>query len=233
MLKVLVTVGVIFAGAGLASAEALASRPKGCVLVATTQNDRCEVENHFRCTGTGPVAFRTEFTDGNGGFEVQTFDANHGTIEIASARGGFRITAKTVTDHPREVVAKGSGQERAKGRFSSKGNSQGSSLSLDLAHIGQSRRLAGKTFQRISYAGTLTYPESSTRFVVSGSRLYSAELDLLIAEVDVPDGKGKPVRPTKLKSLALEGDRGFGSTSPAYGCAPISSLALPRSEAPT
>lgn len=213
------------------AAESDTDRPASCTLVATAQNDRCEVENYYTCAGAGSVAYWTEFTGPQGHVQVQKYDAKHGLIEISAVDDGFRIKAKPVADHPRDIVKSGSGQEVSSGTLTQGSSSQSAKSAVEYTYDGETRKLAGKKFHRLGYAGTVSYPASSTTFNVSGSLLYNDELDLLIYETDIPDKGGKPGHPIKLKSLSLDGQKGFGSTTPKFGCG-SSSLTLPKTKAP-
>lgn len=207
----------LIAGAALpAAAQDVLQRPEGCVLVATAQSDNCTAENYFRCPGRS--AFRLEVSDRKGGLQVQTYDADHGTLEIAYSDGGFRLKAKPKVQHPRVALKTGSIHERTTGTVYFKGSSQPSIYEGDYTYKGETRKLGGETFHRLSYSGLLSYPAVPETLTASGSVLFNERLDLRVAEVDVSDGRGGPARVTKLKSLALEGQKGFGSTKPKFGC---------------
>ena len=88
----------------------------------------------------------------------------------------------------------------------------------EYTYKGETRELAGESFDRLTYASDLDFPESGSKLHTSGSVLFSDRLDLMILEVAVSDGQGGPARSIKLKSVALEGQKGFGSTKPRHGC---------------
>jgi len=205
------------AAASPLAAESLRQRPDSCVLVATTQDDHCAVTNYFRCPGADPVAFWQEISHGNGALETHAMDADHGVVEIAMP-GGPTIRARSSGDHPRVAVKTGSARSTERATIESGGSSQSATMVTEYAYEGETRKLAGETFDRLTVSSDLDFPESGSRLHTSGTVLFSEQLDLLILEVDVSDGQGGLARTIKLKSLALEGQKGFGSTRPRYGC---------------
>lgn len=199
------------------AAEEFIQRPESCVLVATAQDDHCAVTNHFRCGGTGPVAFWQEISHGNGALEIHSLDADHGAIEITMP-GGVHIRSQSKGDHPRVAVKTGSSRSTERATVESNGSSQSATMVTEYAYKGETRKLAGESFDRLTYSSNLDFPESGSKLRTSGSVLFSERLDLMILEVDVSDGQGGAARSIKLKSVALEGQKGFGSTRPRYGC---------------
>ncbi|MBN8629717.1 MAG: hypothetical protein J0L76_02540 [Rhodobacterales bacterium] len=199
------------------AAEEFLQRPESCVLVATVQDDHCAVTNHFRCSGAGQVAFWQEISHGNGALEVHSLDADHGAIEIVMP-GGAHIRSHSKGDHPRVAVKTGSSRSTERATLESNGSSQSATMVTEYTYKGETRELAGESFDRLTYASDLDFPESGSKLHTSGSVLFSDRLDLMILEVDVSDGQGGPARSIKLKSVALEGQKGFGSTKPRHGC---------------
>lgn len=200
-----------------AAAEEFLQRPESCVLVATTQDDHCAVTNHFRCSGSGPVAFWQEISHGNGALEIHSLDADHGSIEITMP-GGAHIRSRSKGDHPRVAVETGSARSTERARIESDGSSQPATMVTEYIYKGETRKLAGESFDRLTYSSNLVFPESGSKLHTSGSVLFSDRLDLMILEVDISDGQGGPARRIKLKSVALEGQKGFGTARPRYGC---------------
>jgi len=199
------------------AAESSLKRPSSCVLVATAQDDHCAVTNFFRCAGSGSVAFWQEISHGNGALETHALDADHGAIELVMP-GGSTIRARSSGDHPRVAVKTGSAHSTEHATFERDGSSQSATMTTKYTYKGETRKLAGETFDRLTYSSDLDFPESGSKLHTSGAMLFSERLDLLILEVDVSDGQGGPARRIRLKSLALEGQKGFGSTRPRYGC---------------
>jgi len=199
------------------AAEVSLGRPASCDLVATVQDDHCAVSNYFTCSGAGPVAFWKEVTHGNGAVEVHALDANHGTIEIVMP-GGIQIKSQNTGDHPRVAVKTGSAGSVQLATVKSGGTSQPATMVTKYSHKDETRDLGGETFNRLTYSSDLDFPESGSTLRTSGTVLFSDSLDLVILETDVSDGQGGPGRSIKLKSLALTGQKGFGSTKPRYGC---------------
>lgn len=200
-----------------AAAEEMMQRPESCALVATVQDSLCAVTNHFRCTGAGTVAFWNEVSYGNGVVELHALDADHGTIEIMSPDGPH-IRAQNSGEGPLEAISTGNARQTSRATISHKGSSQTSTMVVEYTADGLTRELEGVTFQRLTYESDLDFPESGSRLKGSGSVLFNEELDLMIQELEVSDGQGGPDRRIKLKTLALEGQKGFGSTKPKYGC---------------
>jgi hypothetical protein len=199
------------------AAEESPKRPKSCVLVATAQDDHCAVTNHFSCTGGGRVAFWQEVSHGNGSQEVHMLDADHGIVEIVMP-GGAHIRSRSTGDHPRVAVKTGSARSAENATVESGGSSQPATMTTEYTNAGKTRELAGQTFDRLTYSSVLDFPEAGSRLQTSGSVLFSESLDLMVLELDVSDGQDGPARRIKLKTLALEGQKGFGSTKPRYGC---------------
>lgn len=209
----------MIAGAALpAGAEDILKRPKGCELIATVQDDHCAAKNIYRCSEAGPIAFWTEVHYGGGKVEVHTDNANHGGIEIISPAGGSHYSLTAQGDHPRVALETGSARRMERATISRAGKSQKATMSLSYTYQGETRKLAGETFHRLNYITTITFPSSGSTLSTSGSVLYHAQLDLLVDEVEVSDGQGGPARKIKLRSLSFEGQKGFNSTKPKYGC---------------
>ncbi|PTE16327.1 hypothetical protein [Pseudogemmobacter blasticus] len=221
----------LIAGAALpAKAENLFQRPAGCVLVATVQDDHCAALNYFRCAGTDPVVFRMEASYGGGKGEVHTFDANHGGIEILTPPGGGEFRLRATGDHPRVAVERGTARKTEQATISRDGKSQQATMVMVYTYSGETRKLAGEVFHRLTYDSTLTFPQSGSELHTSGSVLFNDRLDLLVNELEVSDGQGGAGRQIKLKSLALDGQKGFGATKPRFGCHASGELAVPRRE---
>ncbi|WP_395542645.1 hypothetical protein [Neotabrizicola sp. sgz301269] len=203
------------------AAETSRQRPESCVLIATSQDDHCAVTNHFRCDGAGPIAFWQEITLANGAIETHANDANHGAIEIVMP-GGSHIRSKSSGGSPAEAVQTGKSRVTERATLTGDGASQSASIVIEYTFDGETRELAGKTFKRLRYEADLDYPQSGSKLHTSGTLLFNEQLDLLISETEVSDGQGGPGRRIKLKTLALEGRKGFGSTKPKYGCQSLS-----------
>lgn len=192
-------------------------RPENCAIVATVQDDHCAVTNHFRCMNAGTVAYWYEVTYGNGVVELHALDADHGETEIFSP-GGPHIRAQSTGDGPLEAIKGGHARETREAMIAMDGNSYPSTMVVEYTTEGYTRELAGLVFQRITYSSDLDFPESGISLKGSGNLLFNEELDLMITELEVSDGQGKPNRRIRLKTLALEGQKGFGSTKPKHGC---------------
>lgn len=209
----------LIAGAALpAGAEDSLQRPKGCVLVATVQDDHCAATNYFKCTGAGPVTYRKEVHYGGGQVEIHSYDANYGGLEIVSPAGGAHYTIRSSGDHPRAVIAAKKVGKIEHATISRGSKTQTAEMVLNYTYSGKTRELGGVTFQRLEYATTIAFPASGSVLQTSGNNLYSEKLDLLVNELEVSDGQGGPSRKIKLKSLALDGQKGFGATKPKFGC---------------
>jgi hypothetical protein len=217
-MKAPLALSLIASTAFAAGADVSPQRPESCVLVATVQDDHCAAKSYYRCSGPGSVVFRIDVHYAGGEVEIHTADANHGGIEIISPPGGAHYSIRAQGDHPRIVVETGSGRETEIASITRNGKSQTATMVADYSYLGKSRKLAGETFYRLNYATTITFPASGSVLHTSGTVLYNDQLDLLIDEVEVSDGQGGPARKIKLSSLSLEGQKGFGSTKPKYGC---------------
>jgi hypothetical protein len=200
-----------------AAAENAVPASKGCVLVATMQDDHCAVQN-YQCTGAGKVAFKLEVLHGGGQVEVHTFDAKHGGLEIRMPSGGNRYKFVTVGDHPRVTLETGSSRKIQRATIHTDKGILKSTTVTDYSYGGETRELAGTTFHRLNYAATLNFPELGSALHTSGSVLFNEKLDLLVNEVEISDGEGGPARKIKLRSLSLKGQKGFDAKKPKFGC---------------
>lgn len=216
-MRTFLTLACLILQAAPLAAEVSLGRPASCNLVATVQDDHCAVSNYYTCSGAGPVAFWKEVSLGNGAVEVHTLDANHGTIEIVMP-GGTQIKSQNTGDHPRVAVTAGSAESAARATVTSGEYSQSATMVTKYNYKDETRELGRETFNRLTYSSDLNFPESGSTLRASGTVLFSDRLDLMVLETDVSDGQGGPARTIKLKSFALEGQNGFGSTRPRYGC---------------
>jgi hypothetical protein len=211
-------------------AEDLPLRPVGCERIATAQYDNCSIANVFRCPGE--AAFWIETLDKDNLLTIETRNADHGSMSVTYAGQDVSMQLTQSKMHPRDVIREGLGSDQVVGTFTMFGMSKPISGETEYSHIGETEVLAGETFARIAFVGSVTLPPPMPKMEGSGSFLYSDRLDLLVEEETRFNFSGAP-ETHRLAHLALPGQKGFGDETPGYGCGELSHLSLPMTKAPT
>ena len=215
--------------ASQAAADDLTLRPGSCERTATAQYDNCSIANIFRCTGQS--AFWIETLDVDNILSIETRNADHGSQSIAFVGQDFSMRLVQSKAHPRDTILNGSAADTITGEFEMFGMVRPISGESRYGHAGETSVLAGETFARISFVGTVVFPPPVPETVGDGTFLYSDRLDLLIEET-VRYDVGGVVDAYSLAHLALPGQAGFGDETPGYGCGELSLLSHTRTEAP-
>ena len=140
-----------------AKAEEALKRPASCALVATVQDDHCAVQNYFKCSGAATAAYRKEVRYGGGEVEVHTFNANHGGLEIIQPAGGAYFEIRSDGPNPSTILAAGSGRVTDRATITRDGKSRQALMEADYVNGGETRKLAGERFHRLTYSTTISY----------------------------------------------------------------------------
>ncbi len=198
-----------------ASDEAF-TRPESCERIATAQYDDCSVTNTFRCQDADQP-FWVESIDADNFLMIETRNADHGTIKFDYVAEGLSMSLVQSKAHPRDVIRAGTGQDTIVGELTVFGMTRTISGATSYAHAGETVDHSGMVFARINFRQKVTMPYPVPSFEGSGSMLYNAVLDLLVAE-DTRFDEGLPSEPVGLSRLSLPGHAGFGEENPQFGC---------------
>ncbi|MCU0829815.1 MAG: hypothetical protein MUE52_21165 [Tabrizicola sp.] len=213
-----------------AEALDLSQRPESCERIATAQYDNCSIANIFRCPGE-QAAFWIETLDADSILTIETRNADHGSQSIVFVGQDFSMRLVQSKAHPRDTILNGSAADTIVGELDMFGMVRPITGETRYSHAGETVVLAGETFARISFVGTVELPPPMPETVGDGTFLYSERLDLLVEEVVRAD-VGGVIDASQLAHLALTGQDGFGDETPGYGCGELSGLPLLETEAP-
>jgi hypothetical protein len=202
--------------------DASATRPKDCALRVTSQFDDCSVDNRYFCPSKDGAYFRVETFEATGATAVVVEGEDY-SPRSAYETDGFNMTfSNTASTHPREVLLSGLGQQTAVGTFTVMGMVRPLSLTATLTSAGETVQLAGRTFDVIEMQGQLQLPEPVGIANADITYGYLSEGDVLV-EIDVSlSYDGSVVEGSRLKSVSLANQPGFGSERPVYGCGELS-----------
>jgi hypothetical protein len=214
-----------------ATAQEATLRPESCARLATVQYDNCSITNIFRC-GDGVAAFWIESLDADDILTVETRNADHGSETLDFVGQGVSIRMTQTKAHPRDTITNGTADDSITGEFQIFGMSRPIVGQTSYGYAGEETVLAGVTFARIAFNGSVTLPPPMPAMTGGGTYLYSEDLDLLIEESVNFDAEtdGETFR---LAHLSLAGQDGFGDETPGYGCGQLSQLRLNPAEIPT
>lgn len=221
--------GMAILAAPQAVAEDLSLRPESCERLATVQYDNCSVTNTFRCADQSP-AFWVEMVDADNMLTIETRNIDHGTQLWNFDGQGVTMRFSQSKAHPRDTIRNGSAEDTITGEVDLFGVVGPVSGETSYGHSGETMALAGESFARIAFQGSIVAPWPMPEIMGGGTFLYSDKLDLLIEEevrVDHP-----VFEVYRLAHLALAGQNGFGDETPGYGCGQLSRLVPRTAEAP-
>jgi hypothetical protein len=229
-MRLLFALCLITAAGPVCGQDAL-KRPQSCQLVATSQYDDCSVTNAYRCDPAEPVAFWLEEIDSDGLLSIETRAADHGTTGLIFEGEGEVMRMTTVTEHPSRALITGQRLEEATGTLTMFGMKQSFAGSASYVYAGEMAEMAGTRFHRMDFGGSITFPDPVGSITIKGTYLFQEQLDLLIEETYEMTDAGSPVERVRLRSVTLDGQPGFGSTQPGYGCGELSLNAVLQTEA--
>jgi hypothetical protein len=214
-----------------ATAEVLTVRPESCERLATAQFDNCSVANIFRCQGD-EAAFWIETIDADNMMIAEARNVDHSTLSVAYLGQGASMRLSQSKAHPLDTIRDGSGKDIIEGEFRLFGMSRPVYGHTDYGHAGESTQLAGETFARIAFTGSVALPPPMPETKGDGTLLYSEKLDLLVEE-RVHYEVGGTVDAYNLSHLSLSGQARFGEEIPRFGCGELSFLPDNKTEAET
>lgn len=223
----LAVMGIAMLAPQVAAAEDLFVRPPGCVRIATSQHNNCEVNNLFRCSGAGVLPYRSEDTDEAGVLAVSTLDADYNLVEVGEEHVDSSVTMRVTGSTLPEVIATGQGSQDMVGELRLLGMRRPLSGAGTSVYDGETVEWAGIVFRRIEADGHIDMPPPMGRMTGGGSVLYNADLDLAVDEIVWTSGMGHDTH-KQLKALALPGQPGFGVEVPSFGCPHVSGLERPN-----
>jgi hypothetical protein len=212
---------------GLAAAAPVAAqdapmRPLSCERIATAQFDNCSVTNAFRCD-EGEIAFWIETIDDDNLLIIETRNPDHGTVSVDYVGQGISMRLSQSKAHPRDTIRNKLGSDTISGDIVLFGMLRPISGETSYVHAGETVDLAGRTFARISFKGSIQFPAPMPEIRGEGTLLYDGDLDLYVEERIAFDFGGDGDR-YAIAHLALPGQEGFGDETPGYGCGVLSWL---------
>ena len=230
MFRVVLALGLIAGAAGSAAAEDVLKRPESCVLVATAQYDDCTVDNQFSCVTAEEHSYRTE-TFGASGLEMlwtENWESRTGELkDFTDPDAGdmrFRFEGGDLEEAIKTGWTRGSFEvdvEDVDGWFT---------LQADETYVHDAEivELAGASFAKVKRSEVMHDEGTNWRYRTESVLLYNMALDLVVME----ESRSEDSPVTRLVSLALPGQPGFGSESPTHGCLETSGLTADTVEVP-
>lgn len=220
---------VILACLVVPAASALAEdafvRPEGCERLATIQYDNCEVDNRFRCEGTGGESYRTESHDSFGLYYVWTSSGDDNGYGVYSNGDTY---AYSFRGHDFEDALKtGRAVEQFDGTMTVFGMRRPFSGETVYTFDGEVTELSGLVFQMIMTDDRTIYPHPIEEEVSKSVLLWNEEADILVTAETAEESSTDAPFVTRMTQLSLPGQVGFGDEVPRYGCGVTSQLALP------
>lgn len=213
----------------LVAAEGSAIRPESCVRLATAQYDNCSITNVFRC-GDDAAPFWIESLDADNILTVETRNSDHGSQTLDFVGQGVTIRMAQTKAHPRDTITNGTAEDTVTGEFEIFGLSRPIFGQTTYGYAGETAEIAGVTFARIAFNGSISLPPPMPEMTGAGTYIYSDALDLMVEETVTFDADfGESYR---LAHLSLSGQDGFGDETPGYGCGQLSLLRPSATGAP-
>lgn len=228
-MRLALVLGMVIGPALPVAAEPSTARPQGCERIATAQFDNCSVTNLFRCPDS-TVAFWIETIDADGVMTIETRNPDHGTLSVIYVGQGVSMRMTQTAAHPRDTLRTGAAEDSLTGEMEMFGMTRAISGRTSYAHAGETTELAGETFARIAFTGTVELPPPMPETSGGGTFLYHEGRDLLIEE-RVSFDLGGIGETYSLAHLSLPGQARFGDKTPGYGCGEMSRLGGPEAEA--
>jgi hypothetical protein len=213
-----------------APANAQTVRPESCERIATAQLDNCSVANIFRCSGE-VFTFWIETLDADNILTIETRNADHGSMSVIFVGQGVSMQVTQSKAHPRDTIRNGTAEDRVAGEFELFGMKRPIAGKTRYGHAGETTVLAGETFARIAFTGSVKLPPPMPEISGGGTLLYNDRLDLLVEE-DVRYDAGSGADSYRLSHLSLPGQARFGDETPGYGCGELSGLPPKGAEVP-
>ncbi|MGL4319233.1 MAG: hypothetical protein ACRCS3_00050 [Paracoccaceae bacterium] len=202
--------------------EASAARPKDCALRMTSQYDDCKAENLYFCPSKGGAYIRVEAFEGAGAPSVEIVGEDYSPRSYIEPGGSGMTFSQSTSTHPRDVLLSGSGKQTASGTFNVMGMTRPMSLTATFTDAGEKVELAGQSFDLIDLQGQMKLPEPVGAVNANATLGYLPDENLLV-EIDVSISyDGSVVEVSRLKSVSLANQPGFGSERPVYGCGELS-----------